>query len=121
MGPDTKTRDGSGMRIPIERYTLAQVRFYGEAIDRARKRKERTLATINRWYEREGAIFEYYDALDVTSPRELDRKQRLSSGKGMAPVSDYHWSASAVVALTAMAAAPRVRNITKVRGETRVV
>ncbi len=32
----------------IEHYTLAQVRFYGQAIERERKRRERALALIIR-------------------------------------------------------------------------
>ena len=51
------------------------------------------------WYEKEGCLFEFYDSLDVTSPRDLDRKQRLSLGYGMAPISDYHWTAALTAAL----------------------
>ncbi len=68
--------------------------------DQARRLREQTLDTVGRWYERDGSVFEFYDALDLTSPRDLDRKQRLALGKGMAPISDYHWTASTVVALT---------------------
>jgi len=48
----------------------------------------------------EGCLFEFYDSLGVTSPRGLDRKQRLISGRGMAPISDYHWTAALTAALT---------------------
>lgn len=61
--------------------------------------REATLAGVRKWYEREGCLFEYYDSLDVTSPRDLDRKQRLISGQGIAPISDYHWTAALTVAL----------------------
>lgn len=61
--------------------------------------REATLAGVRKWYEREGRLFEYYDSLDVTSPRDLDRKQRLISGEGIAPISDYHWTAALTVAL----------------------
>jgi glycogen debranching enzyme len=60
--------------------------------------RQRTLAQLRRWYEAEGCLFEFYDSLGVTSPRGLDRKQRLSSGRGLAPISDYHWTAALAVA-----------------------
>ena len=61
--------------------------------------RDATLAGIRKWHEQEGCLFEYYDSLDVTSPRDLDRKQRLISGQGIAPISDYHWTAALTVAL----------------------
>lgn len=61
--------------------------------------RDATLKGILTWYEREGCLFEYYDSLNLTSPRDLDRKQRLISGHGIAPISDYHWTAALTVAL----------------------
>jgi glycogen debranching enzyme len=63
--------------------------------------RQTMLEAIGHWYQKEGCLFEFYDALDVTSPRELDRKQRLARGKGMAPISDYHWTAVVTAALLA--------------------
>jgi len=71
---------------------------YGFAQDAARL-KEGLLAGIQRWYEAEGCLWEFFDCLDITSPRDLDRKQRLSRGVGMGPISDYHWTAVVVAAL----------------------
>ena len=65
----------------------------------AARLREQCLALVGAWYEKEGCLFEFYDSLDVTSPRKLDRKQRLALGKGMAPISDYHWTAAVTVAL----------------------
>lgn len=62
--------------------------------DEAQWLREKTLAAVERWYEKEGCLFEYYDSLAITSPRLLDRKQRLSTGEGIAPISDYHWTAA---------------------------
>jgi neutral trehalase len=74
------------------------LRRYGLCAE-AEALKENLLDTVQTWYEREGCLFEYYDALGLTSPRGLDRKQRLSSGKGIAPICDYHWTAAVTAAL----------------------
>jgi len=74
------------------------LRRYGLAADACRLR-EQTLGAIQKWYERDGCLWEYYDSLDVTPPRDLDRKQRLITGKGIAPISDYHWTAAVTTAL----------------------
>jgi len=73
------------------------LRRYGFGED-AQRLKESSLSAIERWYGEEGCLFEFYDSLDITSPRKLDRKQRLSQGTGMAPISDYHWTAALVAA-----------------------
>jgi hypothetical protein len=61
--------------------------------------KERTLVGIQKWYEKEGCLFEFYDSLDLTSPHLLDRKQRLSTHDFYAPISDYHWTAALTAAM----------------------
>ena len=78
--------------------TIVGLRANGFPEDAARL-KEASLAAIQQWYEREGCIFEYYDSLGITSPRGLDRKQRLATGRGIAPISDYHWTAAITAAL----------------------
>lgn len=77
---------------------LLGLRRYGFTSE-ARMLKERMLSTVANWYEAEGCLFEYYDSLAVTSPRDLDRKQRLISGRGIAPIADYHWTAAVTAAL----------------------
>jgi len=74
------------------------LRRYGfnAVADRLRRR---ILDGISRWYERTGCLWEYYDSLDLTSPAGLDRKQRLIRGQGIAPISDYHWTAAVTAAL----------------------
>ena len=83
--------------VNLNYMTCLGLRRYGfsEAADRL---KEATLAEIQRWYEQEGCLFEFYDALGLTSPRDLDRKRRLVTGQGMAPISDYHWTAALTAA-----------------------
>jgi hypothetical protein len=66
--------------------------------DTAAKIREQVLDGVQSWYERTGCLWEYYDCLDETPPGDLDRKQRLSTGEGIAPISDYHWTASVVAA-----------------------
>jgi neutral trehalase len=61
--------------------------------------KEKILTIVEKWYLREGCLYEFYDAMDLTPPRDLDRKQRLASGQGIGPISDYHWTAAVVAAL----------------------
>jgi len=60
--------------------------------------REKTVAEVQRRYEQTGSIWEYYDALGATPPGDLDRKQRLISGNGIAPISDYHFTAALVAA-----------------------
>ncbi len=61
--------------------------------------KEISLAGLQKWYEKEGGLFEFYDSLDLTSPHNLDRKQRLTTGHLYAPISDYHWTAALTAAM----------------------
>lgn len=66
--------------------------------EEAERLREVSLATVQKWYEREGCLWEFFDSLGITSPRLLDRKQRLISGRGIAPISDYHWTAATTAA-----------------------
>lgn len=84
--------------INLNYLILRGLRRYGFAED-ARRLQEATLAAVRHWYEREGCLFEYYDSLGITSPHALDRKQRLITGRGMAPISDYHWTAALTAAM----------------------
>ncbi len=67
--------------------------------DQAARLRARMLETIGHWYEETGCIWEYYDSLGHTAPGRLDRKQRLISGSGIGPISDYHWTAAVTAAL----------------------
>ncbi|NLB97438.1 MAG: hypothetical protein GX785_17210 [Armatimonadetes bacterium] len=67
--------------------------------EEAAQLRERSLAAMQRIYETDGCFYEYYDSLDVTHPSRLDRKQRLMSGQGIAPISDYHWTAALTAAM----------------------
>ena len=67
--------------------------------DVARRLRDTTLTTVRKWYTKEGCLFEFYDALDVTIPRDLDRKQRFMLQRGIAPISDYGWTAAITILL----------------------
>ena len=58
-----------------------------------------TIDKLNKWYLKEGCLFENYDSLDLTSPHDLDRKQRLVSGRGLPVISDLQWSAAVTARL----------------------
>ncbi|MCF7837446.1 MAG: hypothetical protein K9N49_02355 [Candidatus Marinimicrobia bacterium] len=74
------------------------LRRYGDR-ERAARLRTALLDTIGTWYATTGCLWEYYDALGLTPPIELDRKQRISTGLGITPISDYHWTAAVTVAL----------------------
>ena len=67
--------------------------------DQADTLRNTILKSVAKWYEKHGCLFEFYDSLDLTSPHDLDRKQRLVTGEGLAPVSDLHWSAAVTARL----------------------
>ena len=64
---------------------------------------ERTVATVQRIYEAEGVVFEFYDALDRRSPAACDRKGTRSGDYLSRPygdsIRDYHWSAALTACL----------------------
>lgn len=79
--------------ININYMTSVGLRRHGREAD-ADALAEKTLAAIARWYRRTGCFYEFYDALDLTPPTNLDRKRRHQLGHGMACISDYNWTAA---------------------------
>ncbi|HUV38119.1 MAG TPA: trehalase family glycosidase, partial [Planctomycetota bacterium] len=67
--------------------------------DVARDLVDRVLEGVEHWYTRTGCLWEYYDPDGATPPGELDRKERLARGKGIAPISDFGWTAACYLAL----------------------
>lgn len=66
----------------------------------ARELAERTIDEISRWYQKEGVIFELYDAEAEDSPRRMPRKGRVGGENWLHTViRDYHWTASVYLAL----------------------
>ncbi len=69
--------------------------------DAARVLVERLLSGVEHWYHRLGAFYEFYDPQDKVPPTGLDRKKRLSTGEGIAPIADYNWTAACYLHLAA--------------------
>jgi glycogen debranching enzyme len=88
--------------LNIDLLIVEGLRRYGRN-DAARDLTMKILAGVEDWYARLGSIFEYYDPDGEVPPTELDRKKRLKTGKGIAPISDYSWSAACYLALAAQA------------------
>ncbi|HUU42222.1 MAG TPA: trehalase family glycosidase, partial [Planctomycetota bacterium] len=76
--------------LGLRRYAFADV---------ARELTGKVLAGIEHWYCMEGAIYEFYDTFSRTAPALLDRKQRLCTDQGLAPIADYNGSAACYLAL----------------------
>ncbi len=59
---------------------------------------ESTIGMIDRHYRAHGVIFEFYDARDVLSPTQLDRKgphvEPYDIRRKYDSIRDYHWSAA---------------------------
>jgi len=66
---------------------------------------EATIATVGRYYERFGVVFEFYDSADRTPPTGCDRKgpprQEYDPDKKIDTIRDFHWSAALTLALLA--------------------
>jgi glycogen debranching enzyme len=69
--------------------------------EQARELSRKALSAVEHWYARLGSIYEFYDPDGTVPPPELDRKQRLKRGEGIAPVCDCGWSAACYLALAA--------------------
>jgi hypothetical protein len=63
----------------------------------------RTVAAVQRYYERDGVIYEFYDALDERPPSACDRKGQRREGYLSRPygdaIRDYHWTAALTACL----------------------
>lgn len=67
--------------------------------DDARALVTRNIEQIARWYEHDGAIYEFYDAEADESPKLLFRKGRRGGHWLNVVIPDYHWSAGLYVAM----------------------
>ena len=82
--------------LNINYFLIVGLRKYGYTAI-AEELRERTLQSVNKWYEETGSIFEFYDADDKICPFHLKRK----GGQSFKPdyrehihaITDYNWSA----------------------------
>jgi len=72
----------------------------------ARALSAKALSAVEHWYARLGSIYEFYDPDGKVPPPQLDRKQRLRRGEGIAPVADRGTIAACYLALAAGTAGP---------------
>jgi len=66
---------------------------------------EATIATVDKYYQRFGVVFEFYDSADRVPPTRCDRKgpprEEYDPDKKIDSIRDYHWSAALALALLA--------------------
>ncbi len=77
-------------------FTILGLRRYGFD-DEAQTLLDRTLKSVNRWFEETGNVFEFYDAEDQTAPWRLNRKGPQPEVPDyrirMHAITDFNWSA----------------------------
>ncbi len=63
----------------------------------AKTLREKTLESVNRWFEQTGEIFEFYDPMDQTEPWYLERKGKQPPEPDYRilyhSITDFNWSA----------------------------
>jgi len=62
--------------------------------DLAKDLRMKTLRSVAHWYEKDGVIYEYYDAEDKVSPKDLHRKGNRGPYGLQGAIRDYNWSAA---------------------------
>lgn len=86
--------------LNINYFIALGLRKYGY-VQLAEEVRERTLSAVNKWYEKTGNIFEFYDADDEISPFRLKRKgeqpEKSDYRTHVHSISDYNWSACFVM------------------------
>ncbi len=82
--------------LNINYFLILGLRKYGY-IEIAEELRRRTLASVYKWYEKTGTIFEFYDADDKICPFHLKRKgeqpEKPDYREHVHAISDYNWSA----------------------------
>jgi neutral trehalase len=88
---DSPTFDNNMWRGPVwlnyNYFIIEGLRRYGYDALAAEIRK-RTIKEVERWYRREGTIFEFYDPFAKCSPRRIPRKDSYGA------IKEFGWSAS---------------------------
>jgi hypothetical protein len=93
---DSPTFDNNMWRGPVwlnyNYFVIEGLRRYGYH-DLAAHIRERTIREVERWYRREGTIFEFYDPFARLSPRQIPRKDTYGA------IKEFGWSASLYLVL----------------------
>ncbi len=82
--------------LNVNYFVILGLRKYGYT-EIANELRRRTLDSVNKWYEKTGTVFEFYDADDVICPFHLKRKGEPPEVPDyrmhVHSISDYNWSA----------------------------
>ncbi len=88
---DSPTFDNNMWRGPVwlnyNFFLIQGLRRYGY-YDLAAEIRKKTTREVERWYRREGTIFEFYDPFARLSPRDIPRKDTYGA------IKEFGWSAS---------------------------
>ena len=88
--------------INFNYFVISGLREYGYH-DLADTLREKTLSEIERWYEKDGVIYEFYDCEGEHSPHELARKDvhlnPLDDTVWVCAIRDYGWSSTLYAAM----------------------
>lgn len=85
-----------GVWLNLNYFAIKGLMNYGYK-DLAEELKEKTLAAVNKWYKKTGAIFEFFDSADKEIPYKCERKGKPSTPpdwrKHVHSIIDFNWSA----------------------------
>lgn len=88
--------------LNINYFVIVGLKKYGYD-DLAEKLRNKTLSVVNKWYQKTGVIFEFYDSMNKTSPFNCLRKGKgpriPDYRKHVHSISDYNWSACFIMLL----------------------
>lgn len=96
---DSPTFDNNMWRGPIwlnyNYFIIKGLRNYG-FFDLAEDIRKKTIKEVERWYRKEGTIFEFYDPFRKRSPKRMPRKDKFGA------IKEFGWSAAIYIALSMM-------------------
>lgn len=85
-----------GVWLNLNYFVIKGLLNYGYD-DLAYELKEKTLAAVNKWYKKTGAIFEFFDSADEVIPYKCERKGKPTTPpdwrKHVHSIIDFNWSA----------------------------
>lgn len=85
-----------GVWLNLNYFVMKGLMNYGYE-DLANELKEKTLAAVNKWYQKTGAIFEFFDSADEIVPYKCERKGKPTTPpdwrKHVHSIIDFNWSA----------------------------
>jgi len=94
---DSPTFDNNMWRGPVwlnyNYFIIEGLKKYGVS-DLADKIRKKTLREVEKWYRKEGTIFEFYDPFSKVSPRRMPRKDKYGA------IKEFGWSAAIYILLT---------------------